>query len=243
MFRAIARLVAVLGFEAGAMVWLFALGRRPWLQIRWSELGTWIKRTAPEDAVAALIWLGALACVIWLSGSTLLHLAAQATRVPALIRSVEWITLPAIRKVTEGACAAILATSMMTTVPVWADAPPPVVALEGIDGTILPPGISRLPEPATLPDPEDKVPQLLLPREIRAELEREPGLDEIVVEAGDNLWSMSRRHLITVFGRVPTNQEITPYWRRVIARNQPNLISGNPDLIYSGEVIEMPPAG
>ena len=63
----------------------------------------------------------------------------------------------------------------------------------------------------------------------------------ITVRTGDNLWTMSRRRLAEVLDRRPDNQEIAPYWRRVIAHNQPNLISGNPDLIYAGEVIAMPP--
>ena len=103
------RLVLVLGIEAAALIGLLHLGRRPWLRIDWSDLGTWLRVTPTEDALAALVWLAALGCVVWLTGSTLLYLVARASRVPALIRSVEWMTLPAIRRVTEGALAAVLA--------------------------------------------------------------------------------------------------------------------------------------
>ncbi len=40
--------------------------------------------------------------------------------------------------------------------------------------------------------------------------------------------------------RLPANSEISPYWRLVIDENLDNLRSGDPDLIYPGEVIELP---
>jgi hypothetical protein len=244
MFGALTRLAMLLGFEAGTLLWLLSLGRRPWLQIAWSDPGAWIKTAPPGDAIAALIWLAALGCVMWVGGSTLLYLAAGATRTPAFVRSVEWMTVPFIRRVTEGALAAMLVTPTIATVPVWADAPAPVVVAVGTDGTNLPPGISRPAEPATLPVAETDLPLWpVLPCEIAAGSEQESGPEELVVEVGDNLWILSRGYLTTVFGRRPSNREVAPYWRRVMARNQPNLISGNPDLIYPGEVIEMPPVG
>lgn len=244
MHRKIARLAVLVGFEAGALVLLLYLGRRPWLKIRWSQLGTWLRVTPPEDAIAALIWLAALGCVIWLTGSTLLHLAARASQMPGLINSVEWMTLPAIRRVTEGALAAMLATSTMPVTPAWADPPPPVVLVVDPDGALLPPGLTGpAPEEPQEAGSESGVPPLPpLPHEIRADVDESPS-NNVVVQDGDNLWTMSRRHLTAALGQRPTNQEIAPYWRQVIAQNQPHLISGNPDLIYAGETIEMPPTG
>ena len=240
----IALLVVVLGMEAGALVWLRHLRRNPWLQIRWSELGTWLRVTPPADAIAAFIWLAALGCVMWLAGSTLLYLAARASRVPALLRSVEWMTLPAIRRVTERALGAILLASTMAATPVRADAPPPVIVVVDTDGTLLPPGID-VPVPETPPERvgsiDVRVPPLpAFPYQTRPAGNESRPVD-VAVRAGDNLWTMCRRHLTGVLGRRPTNEEIAPYWRMVIAANQPHLISGNPDLIYPGEVIALPP--
>jgi nucleoid-associated protein YgaU len=242
----IARLVAVMVFEAGALGWLLHLGRRPWLRIRWSELGRWLRVTPAEDALVTMIWLAAIGCVIWLAGSTLLYLAARASRMPVLIRSVEWMTLPVIRRVSEGALAAILATATMPAPPAWADPPPPIVVVVDSDGALLPPGLAGHPANTrreTLPLIETSVPPLpAFPHETRSSGEV-PRPVEVTVEAGDNLWIMSRRRLTAVLGRRPTNQEIAPYWRQVISHNQPHLISGDPDLIYAGEVVEMPPTG
>jgi nucleoid-associated protein YgaU len=58
----------------------------------------------------------------------------------------------------------------------------------------------------------------------------------VVVVAGDHLWKISARHLETV----APDRGVGPYWREVVTVNTPSLRSGDPDLIYPGEVIEMP---
>ena len=59
----------------------------------------------------------------------------------------------------------------------------------------------------------------------------------VVVEPGDHLWKISARHLSEVRNEAPASADIAPYWRRVIENNTPRLRSGDPDLIYPGEVI------
>ena len=60
--------------------------------------------------------------------------------------------------------------------------------------------------------------------------------DTVVVEKGDHLWKISARHLDEPAG----NGEIAPYWRRVVEVNAPRLRSGDPDLIYPGEIVQLP---
>lgn len=60
--------------------------------------------------------------------------------------------------------------------------------------------------------------------------------DSVVVVKGDHLWKISARHL----GDDASNNEIAPYWVEVIEVNTPHLRSGDPDLIYPGEVVELP---
>lgn len=59
--------------------------------------------------------------------------------------------------------------------------------------------------------------------------------DSVVVAEGDHLWNISARHLET-----DTNDVIAPYWWEVVEVNTPQLRSGDPDLIYPGEVVELP---
>lgn len=62
------------------------------------------------------------------------------------------------------------------------------------------------------------------------------GPEVVTVVEGDHLWKISARHL----GPTAPNTQIAPYWRDVVTVNTPNLRSGDPDLIYPGEVVEMP---
>jgi hypothetical protein len=64
------------------------------------------------------------------------------------------------------------------------------------------------------------------------------------VAPGDNLWSIARTHLAEANGGSAgklSNKAIAAYWVRVVETNQNRLRSGDPDLIYPGEKIELPP--
>ena len=65
----------------------------------------------------------------------------------------------------------------------------------------------------------------------------------VVVAKGDHLWKISGDHLHHALGRQATSVEISPYWRRVIETNKTKLRSGDPDLIYPGEVVTLPAVG
>lgn len=67
--------------------------------------------------------------------------------------------------------------------------------------------------------------------------------ETIVVVEGDHLWKISRTHLTESLTREVSNSEVSPYWREVIAENTPKLRSGDPDLIYPGEVVVLPEVG
>jgi hypothetical protein len=61
---------------------------------------------------------------------------------------------------------------------------------------------------------------------------------------GDNLWTISRDHLAAVTNRRSIDlpdHEIARYWLRVIAINRGSLQSGDPDVIFPGELIMLPP--
>jgi nucleoid-associated protein YgaU len=68
----------------------------------------------------------------------------------------------------------------------------------------------------------------------------DPGFTTVVVGRGDHLWKISRRRLDAVLGREPENAEVGPYWREVIEVNRHGLRSGDPDLIYPGEMVTLP---
>jgi nucleoid-associated protein YgaU len=65
-----------------------------------------------------------------------------------------------------------------------------------------------------------------------------------MVAERDNLWTIARDHLAEArsggTGEL-TTREVAAYWLRVVEANARNLRSGDPDLIYPGETIALPP--
>jgi hypothetical protein len=60
----------------------------------------------------------------------------------------------------------------------------------------------------------------------------------VVVRPGDNLWLIARRAAGS-----DRPDEIAPYWRAVIAANLATLRSHDPNLIFPGERLVLPPVG
>jgi len=61
------------------------------------------------------------------------------------------------------------------------------------------------------------------------------------VRPGDHLWGIAAATLRQRLGRVPTDAEVEPYWRRLIDLNRSRLVDpGNPDLIFPTQVFDLP---
>jgi nucleoid-associated protein YgaU/DNA-binding SARP family transcriptional activator len=66
----------------------------------------------------------------------------------------------------------------------------------------------------------------------------------VVVERGDNLWTISEDRLEADLARDATDAEVAQYWLEVIDTNQDRYVHpGNPDLILPGQVIDLAPTG
>ena len=65
--------------------------------------------------------------------------------------------------------------------------------------------------------------------------------DRHTVQRGDNLWTIAAGHLADT-GVTRSNGQIAPYWRELVQENRASLRSGNPDLIFPGETVALPPA-
>jgi hypothetical protein len=105
--------LALLAFEAGAVVLLTRLGDLPSLRIPWHSLTPWILDSPVEDVLAAILRTIALLVAWWLLASNVLYLLARLTHMPSAIRAVRWMTLPVVRRATDHALAIMLATSLM----------------------------------------------------------------------------------------------------------------------------------
>jgi hypothetical protein len=258
-----ARLGSTVLVEVAMVAALVALGRRSELAVPVGHLGTWLRDGDPATVVVAVARWIALVGAGWLLGSTLLYLAASLSRVPAAMRAVGWTTLPSVRRAVDAVGAASVATAVVLAPSVAGAArasDPPSVSLvrdghsggDGGDGG----GIGRLPAdptPTSLPTPPSSSPPsppppttaVVAPVPAPAAAEPEPDADpEVVVAAGDNLWLLAARHLAAVSGRsvgdVPEH-EVAPYWVRVCDANRERLASGDPNLIFPGERVVLPP--
>ena len=70
-----------------------------------------------------------------------------------------------------------------------------------------------------------------------------PTPTSVMVQPGDHLWKISQVHLDRKLGRTANEDEVAPFWRTVIDANTGRLHSGDPDLIYPGEVVILPSGG
>ena len=64
-----------------------------------------------------------------------------------------------------------------------------------------------------------------------------------VVVAGDHLWAIAAQQVAAATGRDARGldaREVVTYWVRVCMTNRPHLRSGDPNVIYAGEVIDLP---
>lgn len=257
-WHALAGTVAAIALPVAAIIALHRLGSLDWLRIDFSDLEGWSRRSRVEDAFAAVLRYVALAGAYWLAISSATYLLARLSGVTRLVDATAVLTLPAVRRVTDRLVIGTLAISTLagpaiavanqlseraavTTVdPIAArldadDAPSDtsdqVIDLTGLDERDLEqlaPRASPRPEIAT---PAPSPPSI----SIRADAHL-----EVVVTEGDHLWALAERRVSEVLGRPAADHEIAPYWREVISSN-PELRSGNPDVIYPGEVIVLPP--
>ena len=259
------RVAALLIFELGAVVVLHLLGDSDLFQVGWSNFSDWLDTTPVEDVIAAGVRLIALGIAYWLLFSTLAYVIASFSRRSAAIRATAWMTLPPVRRLVRrsvalsiaassivvplGPSVASLALGSRTSTVVMEVDPGGVISHSSADlrsedrsgdegGTddevLLPPHLQSLPdpllEPVVAPQPDSN-----------AVLDPTTSHVHKVVR-GENLWRIACQHLEEVSGRTNlAEHEIAPYWVRVIEANRLTIRSGDPDLIYPGEQIILPP--
>lgn len=247
------RIVFLLVTEVAALAAMWALR----MDLPWTDLPA--LAAMPEEVVAAGIVRGAAIGIVgWLLISTLLYLAA--TPLPWLRRAIGRITAPLVRRVVDTALAATLSMSVASPA-VAAEAPPePIVVTvdEGSAGlVIVPPGMAvaqSLP-PDSPPSPSGSaseatvrptiMPSRPAPTEAALFTARMASqvnpITTYQVQRGDHLWSIAEDVLKQRTGRaIVPDHEIAPFWRSLIDTNKDSLRSGNPDLIYPGEMLTIP---
>jgi hypothetical protein len=241
--------------EGAAIVMLTAIGREPAFRVPLTRLDHWLAVTPPADAlVAGLRWV-ALLGAWWLLAGTLVYVAAAVTRVPAAVRAVRWVALPPVRRVVDAAFVATVVGGAVLA-PASAGArvagPPPTTFVRdgrGGDLASLPPATTAAPNPPAVPPTVRTAPTAPSAPAAAAVPPAAPspppgGMEvQVVVAPGDDLWALAAGRLAATRGIAPADvadAEIAPYWVAVCERNRGALASGDPNLIFPGEVVTLP---
>ncbi len=227
--RRVAAAVVLVGIEVATFVVVLHLGTVAGFAIDWSDPAGWLADAAPDDALAAVVRLIALAAIAWLLVSTLLYATLPhrpGSRSAALTRA---ITAPGVARVLERVLAVSLVTgtTLGPSLAAGAGAPPPTVEVEiDVRSGRADSGPRPAAEPAAVPAPEAL-----------------PAWAEHVVGPGESLWSIAADRLARSTARAPgsiADAEIAGYWIEVMAANHGRLASGDPNLIFPGEVVVLP---
>lgn len=252
-FRTITLSTLLVAMTGGSGFFLLRIGGEAWIPTP-SE----ILDSPPDEAVIGCIWLATLSVVAWLLCSALLSVCAYTVRIPAAIRAVEWMTVRPVRRLARRLAAVVLAVgSMSASYPAGAVHLPPVpmVVSSGqeltvdshtdmITGVTTPmPTVGETgPSVARTGQSAGKV-GVSTPPTLRTgdgKAASTGGSIEYVVQPGDSIWSVSFVHLHrSRTGPVP-DPEVLRVWRQVVDLNRGRLRSGDPDLIFPGEILTLP---
>jgi hypothetical protein len=186
-----------------------------------SSWGHWAATRPAPDAAMAVLRLVVVALTWYLLGTGALAVALRLGRAGRLVELADVLTLPAVRRAVQAGLGVGLAG--LAVVPVGSGI---ALASPSAPATAEVHGLS----------PDDAAPVL---QEVGGPVPTEART--WTVAGGEHLWSISGRVLSAAWGRAPTDDEIAPFWHRVVEGNRDRLADpGNPDLIFPGQVLLVP---
>jgi nucleoid-associated protein YgaU len=184
-----------------------------------------------EAAVVAAIVTGlrwaALVLGTYLAASVAAGAVAHGLRLGRAARVVDALSLPAARRLVGAALGVgvmgVMGGSLLAVGPTPAGASS-VPVMRRLDDSAPPPAATPEPEPAPAPTANASA-------------------SEWTVRPGDHFWRIAEEVLTERRQRPPTDAETDPYWRRLVDANRQRLVDrDNPDLLFPGQVLVVPPA-
>jgi len=183
-----------------------------------------------DELALVVAWVVAVAASAWLFVTTGVCVIALGCTRPALAQRLAGALPFGVRRLVE--LAIVGPCVVLPALPARAAGPPPVARVVVADQPVV-----RAPAPTTTSIPTVAP----APAPAPARPGSAPTPSRVVVRAGDNLWLIARASLMQASGRRPGEAEIARYWHAVIAANRSTLRSGDPSLIFPGEIVALPP--
>ncbi len=195
----------------------------------WPTVETWYDQAGPAVAALAGLRLAALGGAGWVLVATALQLVAGLAPCRTVQQLADAVSPVALRQLSQGVAGLAVGVGLLgPPAPATPRVDPPGIAvMEVLDPaqptttstattTVAPPGDRAAAVPAPVAPPDD----------------------EVVVAAGDSFWSLA-------VDAVADHQQppaVDDYWRRLVAANRARLVDpANPDLLYPGQVLTLPP--
>ena len=242
--RGAVALLAWAGFLVATLAALHSLGANlaPPPTTGIAQLREWVAERQPAEMAFAVVRLTALALAWYLLVATVVSFVARVARLHALATVVDSLTVPFVRRLVHGAASLSIASASVGgafgATAATADAPPPVVTMRRLpDATGAAPPVASAEVMRRLP--EEPAETAALPEE-PAETAAAPAA--WTVRPGDHFWAVAEQVLSAAWRRAPNDNEIAPYWRSLVAANRDRLLDRtNPDLVFPGQVLVVPP--
>lgn len=226
--------LALLGwtsFLTAALLVLHALGAGPLAAPPLRGIGAWLGERDAPTVLFAVLRLALIGVGWYLLASTFLATALRLARADGAAEAIEACTPAPVRRLVRAAAGLSLAASVVAVSAAAAserDEPVsmrrlPDAEMRVVDDTDAPVTMVRLPDDEPAP-PAPPAPDATW-----------------TVEPGDHLWSIAERSLTAAWQRLPTDDEVDPYWRRLIAQNRHRIPDpANPDLIHPSLELVLP---
>ncbi len=204
---------------------------------RWAA---WLQGRDPVIAAFALVRVAALVALWYLAAVTAVGLLLRVSGAVRMLAVADRITVGPVRRALAGAVSLGVASSGLLAIaapasrlPVAAAQPAPTTTTTTTrePGTVTMHQLSPaepMAAPSAAPSPSPPMSGAGAP-------------DRWIVQTGQCFWSIAEGVLAIHLGHEPGDAEIVPYWHRLIEANRALLAhSDNPDLIFPGQVFEIP---
>ncbi len=220
----------------------------------------WLAERDPLIATFAVLRVLALGVCWYLLAITAAGIITHWLRADHLASVLDRVTVPLVRRLIQQAAGVSLAT-VLVAAPAAALAAPPAVGVGSAQDAptqVMPVDfLPTLRAPATGAPPVGDGPAL--PWEVvsdgvdMAVAEGDPAPEQAarppddggvhLVRPGDSLWRIASEHLEARLGHAPSDDEVVPFWQRLIDLNRDRLVDpDDADLILPGQELLVPSA-